>query len=281
MQSEEPKWHPRPCTPGDLRRPRRAGGCRRFLLTESDYAPGLETQAHAHSITSLVFGLRAAWSRSTAPARASWSRARSSSCPRDVMHSDQVGTMGCSCLFVTLDPDKLEAIQRYTPILDSSPLRLRRPHRSDRQGALPRVVDRGLGSRSGRRRPGVRPPREPGARPGAPEMSECALAGVASRPAGSGVHPPACPRRAGRRSGSPSGLPGTGLCPGPTASASAVSFAPGGSNGRWTGWKFAGPGRRHRGGRGLLRPESLYPLFQAHRGNDPGALSPKPGPHHG
>jgi AraC family transcriptional regulator len=35
-----------------------------------------------------------------------------------VIHTDKVGNDGCSCLFVTLDLGKLDAIHRYTPILD-------------------------------------------------------------------------------------------------------------------------------------------------------------------
>jgi AraC family transcriptional regulator len=87
---------------GVTRREVRAGD---FLLTESEYAPGLRTQAHAHSLTSLVFGLSGGLEQVVLP--------------RNVVHSDQVGAMGCSCLFVSIGPARLETIQRYTPVLET------------------------------------------------------------------------------------------------------------------------------------------------------------------
>lgn len=111
---------PQPGTPvtfGTLRRQVSAG---EFLLTESDYAPGLQTRSHAHSLTSLVFGLTGDLEQLHGSRSGTLEPRTLLILPRDEVHTDRVGTTGCSCLFVTMNPDKQEAIQRYTPILDSA-----------------------------------------------------------------------------------------------------------------------------------------------------------------
>ena len=105
-----------PVTFGVLRRQVDAGG---FLLTESDYAPGLTTRDHAHTLTSLVFGLKGGLEQQHGTRSGELEPQTLLVLPRDVIHADRVGADGCRCLFVTLNPDKLEAIHRYTPILDS------------------------------------------------------------------------------------------------------------------------------------------------------------------
>jgi AraC family transcriptional regulator len=101
---------------GALRRQVDAGD---FLLTESDYAPGLRTEAHAHSVTSLVFGLIGGLEQTHGSCSGALAPRTLLVLPRNVIHTDQVGREGCSCLFVSLGPDKLESIQRYTPVLES------------------------------------------------------------------------------------------------------------------------------------------------------------------
>jgi AraC family transcriptional regulator len=103
-------------THGVLRRQVEAGD---FLITESEYAPGLRTQAHAHSVTSLVFGLSGRLANLHGASSGDLVPRTLLVLPRDVVHSDQVSGDGCSCLFVTLSPAKLETVHRYTPILDS------------------------------------------------------------------------------------------------------------------------------------------------------------------
>lgn len=108
-----------PCTRmtfGALRRQVDAG---EFLLTESDYAPGLRTEAHVHQVTSLVFGLSGALEHTNEFSTGDLLPRTLLILPRESVHSDQVGRGGCSCLFVTLGPARLEAIHRYTSILDS------------------------------------------------------------------------------------------------------------------------------------------------------------------
>jgi AraC family transcriptional regulator len=90
-----------------------------FLLTESEYAPGLRTQAHAHSMTSLVFGLSGGLEQVHGSRSGDLEPRTLLVLPRNVVHSDQVGAMGCSCLFVSIGPGKLETIKRYTPVLES------------------------------------------------------------------------------------------------------------------------------------------------------------------
>jgi AraC family transcriptional regulator len=103
-------------THGVLRRQVDAGD---FLLTESEYAPGLRTQSHAHSVTSLVFGLSGGLANLHDGNSGDLVPRTLLVLPRDVVHSDLVGMEGCSCLFVTLSTTKLETVHRYTPILDS------------------------------------------------------------------------------------------------------------------------------------------------------------------
>ena len=105
-----------PVTFGALRRQVDAGG---FLLTESDYAPGLTTEEHVHSHTSLVFGLKGGLEQRHGSHTGELEPRKLLVLPRQVPHTDRVGSDGCRCLFVTLNPDKLEAIHRYTPVLDS------------------------------------------------------------------------------------------------------------------------------------------------------------------
>lgn len=101
---------------GVLRRQVDAGD---FLLTESEYAPDLRTESHAHSVTSLVFGLSGALHQVHGGASGDLEPRTLLVLPRDVVHADRVGPDGCSCLFVTLSPSRVEAIHRYTPILES------------------------------------------------------------------------------------------------------------------------------------------------------------------
>lgn len=101
---------------GAMRRQVEAGD---FLLTESDYAPGLRTQAHAHAVTSLVFGLRGRLEQTHGSRSGELEPRTLLVLPREVVHADLVGAEGCSCLFVTLSPAKLETIHRYTPVLES------------------------------------------------------------------------------------------------------------------------------------------------------------------
>jgi AraC family transcriptional regulator len=90
-----------------------------FLLTESEYAPGLRTEAHAHAKTSLVFGLRGGLEQAHGSRLGDLTARTLLILPHDVIHTDHVGTDGCSCLFVTLGNGTLETIRRYTPILES------------------------------------------------------------------------------------------------------------------------------------------------------------------
>jgi AraC family transcriptional regulator len=101
---------------GALRRRAEAGD---FLLTESAYPPGLRTAPHAHDVTSLVFGLSGELEQSHGSRTGALLPHTMLVLPRGVVHSDQVGQDGCACLFVSLGGDKLEAIQRYTPVLES------------------------------------------------------------------------------------------------------------------------------------------------------------------
>lgn len=101
---------------GVLRRQVEAGD---FLLTESEYAPGLKTKAHAHAQTSLVFGLRGGLEQSHGTRLGDLDDRTLLILPRDVVHADEVGSAGCSCLFVTLGNTTLDRFRRYTPILES------------------------------------------------------------------------------------------------------------------------------------------------------------------
>jgi AraC family transcriptional regulator len=101
---------------GALRRQVDAGD---ILLTESEYAPGLRTEAHAHALTSLVFGLRGGLEQAHGARSGELEPRTLLVLPRDVVHWDKVGSEGCSCLFVSLQPAMLDTVHRYTPILDS------------------------------------------------------------------------------------------------------------------------------------------------------------------
>ncbi len=90
-----------------------------FLLTESSYAPGFRTGAHTHARTSLVFGLEGALEQVHGSRAGDLEPRTLLVLPRDVVHADQVGAGGCRCLFVTLDPAKLDAIGYHTPVLRS------------------------------------------------------------------------------------------------------------------------------------------------------------------
>jgi AraC family transcriptional regulator len=103
-------------THGVLRRQVTAGD---FLLTESEYAPGLRTQAHAHSVTSLVFGLSGGLANLHDGNSGDLVPRTLLVLPRDIVHRDLVGMDGCTCLFVTLGPATLDTVHRYTPILDA------------------------------------------------------------------------------------------------------------------------------------------------------------------
>jgi AraC-like DNA-binding protein/quercetin dioxygenase-like cupin family protein len=90
-----------------------------FLLTESEYAPGFRTEAHAHRSTSLVFGLQGALEHVN---RAGEGELRPGSVlilPRDVVHADRVSNAGCSCFFVTLSPTALQRVTQCSPVLES------------------------------------------------------------------------------------------------------------------------------------------------------------------
>lgn len=101
---------------GVLRRQVDAGD---FLLTESEYAPGLRTEAHAHSVTSLVFGLSGGLEQAHGSHSGELEPRSLLVLPRDVVHNDTVGSDGCTCLFVSLGPAKLAGIHRYTPLLET------------------------------------------------------------------------------------------------------------------------------------------------------------------
>lgn len=101
---------------GALRRQVDAG---EFLLTESEYAPGLRTEAHGHASTSLVFGLSGGLEHMNGRCTGDLQPRTLLILPRESVHTDEVGPLGCSCLFVTLGPAKLDAIHRYTTILES------------------------------------------------------------------------------------------------------------------------------------------------------------------
>jgi AraC family transcriptional regulator len=103
-------------TSGTLRWQFQAGG---FLVSESEFAPGIQTEPRAQTATSLVFGLRGTMERTHG--HRSWVlRTRSLLVlPQGVIHADRVGRDGCVCLIVTPGASQLERIGLRSPVLES------------------------------------------------------------------------------------------------------------------------------------------------------------------
>ena len=92
---------------GMLRRRVDAGG---FVVTESEYAPDSATPLHAHTLTSLVFGLAGSLEQTHGSRTGTMLPRRTLVLPRDAVHADRVSSYGCRCLFVTLSEEHLERL---------------------------------------------------------------------------------------------------------------------------------------------------------------------------
>ncbi len=83
-----------------------AGG---LQVTESFYPAGQTTAEHAHTTTSLVFGLDGLLTQRRGDSSGELRPQRWLVLPHDVEHSDRVGPAGCACLFLTLRvPESLQ-----------------------------------------------------------------------------------------------------------------------------------------------------------------------------